>query len=49
MRRMTVPYYEEARIYWDEAEADGFFADGNEYWIYQPITLKELIERYAGN
>ena len=35
MRRLFVPYYEEARQYWDRARADDFFADDpNELWPY---------------
>ena len=47
MRRLTIPYYEEARLYWSEAEADGFFAGANEIWIYMPENLKDLIEQYG--
>jgi len=30
IRRIHVPYYEEARLYWDTAKADGYFIDANE-------------------
>lgn len=47
VRRLTIPYYEEARQYWNEALADGFFNDANELWIYGVNNLKRLIETYA--
>lgn len=47
MRRLHLPYYEEARLYWAEALSDGFFDGANEVWIYLPDTLKDLIERYS--
>lgn len=46
VRRLTIPYYEEARLYWGRALADGFFEGANPVWIYLPETLKSLIERY---
>lgn len=46
-KRLQVPYYEEARLYWDKAEEDGFFDGANEIASYLPETLKELIERYG--
>lgn len=45
-RRLSVPYYEEARLYWDEAKADGFFDGANEVWTFLPEHLKELCETY---
>ena len=45
-RRLHIPYYEEARLYWGRAKAEGYFADSNEIRIYQPDFLKELIENY---
>lgn len=47
MRRLYVPYYEEARLYWTEAEVDGFMAGGNELALYAPDRLRELIARYG--
>ena len=46
-RRLTIPYYEEARLYWDQAVVDGYFNGQNEIKVYQPDNLKRLIERYA--
>ena len=31
-RRLQLPYYEEARLYWDKAKADGYFDGANEIW-----------------
>jgi hypothetical protein len=33
-RRLHIPYYEEARLYWDRAEDDGDFDDANALWLY---------------
>lgn len=46
-RRLQIPYYEEARQYWSRAMEDGFFGDCNEQWMYEPETLKLLIEKYG--
>lgn len=45
-RRLQIPYYEEARLYWAEARTDGFFAGANEVWTYLPRTLQALVEEY---
>jgi hypothetical protein len=47
MRRLTIPYYEEARQYWNEAQSDGYFADANEIWVYGASNLQTLIEQYS--
>lgn len=46
-RRLFIPHYEEARLYWDRALADGFFEGANELWPYLPETLQKLIEQYG--
>ena len=46
MRRLFLPYYESARPYWSQASSDGFFGDMNEYSIYTPEVLQELIQQY---
>lgn len=46
-RRVQIPYYEEARLYWSRAQADGYFAGANEIWTYLPRNLKTLIEEYS--
>lgn len=46
-RRLHVPYYEEARRYWDQAISDGLLASNNEVSIYSPEVLKEVIEQYG--
>ena len=48
-RRLAFPHYEEARLYWDRAIADGFFAGMNEIVIYLPGTLQEVIRRYGSS
>lgn len=49
VRRVSLPYYEEARRYWRKAEKDGFFDGANEHWPYTPDHLKRLIEQYSGS
>jgi hypothetical protein len=44
---VQLPYYEEARFYWNDARRDGYFTGANEVWIYLPSTLKELIQLYG--
>lgn len=44
--RLQLPYYEEARRYWDRASTDGYFGDINEIMIYTPDYLKQMIEYY---
>ena len=48
VRRLTIPYYEEARLYWDRAREDGYFESANEIWVYAVGNLKRLIETYGG-
>jgi hypothetical protein len=48
-RRLFIPGYEEARLFWDRARADGFFEGANELWPYLPETLERLIEQYGDN
>jgi hypothetical protein len=48
LRRLTLPYYEEARRYWEEAIKDGCIRVGvSEIHPYLPRTLKGIIERYG--
>ena len=48
IRRLHIPHYEEARLYWERAKEDGFFAgtSADAVWPYLPDTLKALIELY---
>jgi hypothetical protein len=46
-RRLQIPYYEEARQYWNQAMEDGFFGGFNESCMYEPETLKQLIKTYG--
>jgi hypothetical protein len=46
-RRLFFPYYEEARLYWEHAAADGFLATLNETAVYSADTLKSLVEKYG--
>ena len=51
MRRLAVPYYEEARQYFTRAEYDGFierlslYEEGHDSWREQ--ILKAIIEKYS--
>lgn len=46
-RRLQIPHYEEARLYFADALADGWFADHNEVSIGLPKTCRLIIERYG--
>jgi hypothetical protein len=46
VRRLHIPYYEEARTYLSEARADGYFDDQNENSVYMPRTCEAMIRRY---
>ena len=46
-RRLLLPYYEEARQYWNEAINQGYFGDMNEISIYMPSFLKRMIEDFS--
>jgi hypothetical protein len=47
VRRLSIPFYEEARLYFSEAEAEGDFQDANEILIYSEVFLRQLIKNYA--
>jgi len=48
MRRSTIPFYEETRLCFARAEAEGDFAGANSDHIYSPNHLESLIEEYEG-
>lgn len=45
LRRLHLPYYEEARRYWDRAMAE-YFDDVNEVRMFMPDYLKDMIEHF---
>ncbi len=47
IRRLYLPYYEEARLYWNKAIGGGFFDGTNEIAIYLPDRLKSLVDQYG--
>lgn len=47
LRRLTLPYYEEARQYWSQAMADGYIAGSNDVHSFLPKTLKGILENYS--
>ena len=47
MRRLTVPYYEEARMFFKEALADGDLDPSSVDMIYDPEDLKRIVEKYG--
>jgi hypothetical protein len=47
VRRLTIPYYEEARLYWEMAKNDGYFDGENEISIYSVNFLKGIIDKYS--
>lgn len=46
-RRLHLPYYEEARRYFDEAQADGTLDGVNEIELYRERTLHDLVSTYG--
>jgi hypothetical protein len=46
IRRLHIPYYEEARLHFDAAIASGDFNSYNEYSIFFPETCAAIIEQY---
>lgn len=47
-RRITIPYYEEARLYLNQAIGDGFLdPGGNEVRLYMEDVLKSVVEEYS--
>lgn len=46
-RRLTIPYYEEARLYWNEAKDDGCFDGASEVVIYSVNLLKGIVDKYS--
>jgi hypothetical protein len=48
IRRLHIPYYEEARLYWKKAIKDGFFDGADGAQPYLQSTLIELIKKYSG-
>lgn len=46
LRRLMIPHYEEARLYFDEARSDGLFDEANEIWGCMQDNLQAIIERY---
>lgn len=41
-RRLHIPHYEEARLYWDRAYRAGWFDGANEVYMYQPRMLERI-------
>lgn len=49
VRRLTIPYYEEARLYFGHAESDVITKGLNEIRVYQPDILKSIIEKCSND
>lgn len=47
IKRLTIPYYEEARLYWQEAVNDGFLEGKHEISAYSVDTLKAIVNQYG--
>lgn len=47
IRRLHIPHYEEARIYWKTATNDGFLDEADSEWPYLQDNLLEIINRYG--
>lgn len=46
-RRVTIPYYEEARTYFSDAENDSEFNGCNEIQLFTENVLKDIIQTYS--
>ena len=46
-KRLTLPYYEEARLYIPQALADEFITDENEIYLYSETFLRKIVEEYS--
>lgn len=46
-RRTSIPYYEEARIYFEQAKSNGDFYGVDGYTAYWVTRLKEIIEKFS--
>lgn len=46
-KRLTIPYYEEARQYFTRAIRDGYVEDDNEIFLFTPERLRSIIEHYS--
>lgn len=46
-RRITIPYYEEARQYFEQVKHDEEFCLDNKITLFKPETLKSIIEKYS--
>ncbi len=46
-RRLHLPYYEEARLYFERARQDGHLQGESEVALYLEATLKSLCETYG--
>jgi hypothetical protein len=47
VRRLHIPHYEEARQYWADAEADGYFDGPAKHAPYSQATLLDILRRYG--
>ena len=47
VRRLYLPYYEEARRHLVDASSDGWIDGANEVGLYMPESLLRLINRYG--
>jgi len=45
-KRLTIPYYEEARLSFGQALADGIIADENEICLFTEDVLKSIVDKY---
>jgi hypothetical protein len=46
MRRLHVPFYEEARFFFQQAHRDGNMGGWNDFSFYTPKGLQEILRRY---
>jgi hypothetical protein len=47
VRRLQIPYYEEARQYWSDVEAGGYFEDPSAPARYSQAMLRDILLQYG--
>lgn len=45
VRRVQIPYYEQARLRFHDSEVESDMSDANEFYPYLPDTLRQICER----
>lgn len=46
-KRLTVPYFEEARLYFDQAKSNGYFDGDDGPYVYSIEKLKSIVQEFS--